>query len=107
MGAIPLATLICYIFFFAMGMGPIPWLVNGELFAPEIKGPANGITVTTNWIVLFAITKTFPTIAADLGPNYAFYMYSAFLALCAIFVRFFVPETRGKTLQQIQEELSA
>lgn len=104
--AIPLATLICYIFFFAAGMGPIPWLVNGELFSPDVKGVSSGICVTVNWVVLFTITKTFPTITKNLGAHYAFYMYSFFMAVCVIFVKYFIPETRGKTLQQIQEELS-
>lgn len=80
-------------------------MINGELFSPEIKGLANGITIATNWILLFVITKTLPMMITGWGAHYTFYTYSIFMFLCIIFVRFCVPETRGKTLEQIQEEL--
>ncbi|XP_031355032.1 facilitated trehalose transporter Tret1-2 homolog isoform X2 [Photinus pyralis] len=105
--AIPLGSLIAYAFTFSMGMGPILWMINGELFAPDVKGLANGITMTSNWILLSTVTKSFPIMMNNMGPNYTFYLFAASMFLCAIFVKFFVPETRGKTLEQIQSDLSS
>ncbi|KAF5293484.1 hypothetical protein FQA39_LY02969 [Lamprigera yunnana] len=107
MNYIPLLTLIVFALGFALGLGPIPWMVNGELFAQEVKGIANGITISSNWIFLFIVTKTLPTIMQDFGPHIAFYFFSACMAACIVFIHFCIPETRGKTLEQIQIELNS
>ncbi|KAF5269614.1 hypothetical protein FQR65_LT05953 [Abscondita terminalis] len=60
MDYIPLTSLIVFSIGFALGLGPVLWLVNGELFSHDVKGVANGITISTNWIFLFIVTKTFP-----------------------------------------------
>ncbi|XP_025836275.1 facilitated trehalose transporter Tret1-like isoform X2 [Agrilus planipennis] len=106
MDLIPLASMISYFIFFAVGLGPIPWLINGELFSSEIKGPANGITIATNWTMLFLVTKSFPVMLDKMEPQYTFYSFAALMVLCLVFIRFCVPETRGKTLPDIQVELS-
>ncbi|KAB0793556.1 hypothetical protein PPYR_13176 [Photinus pyralis] len=107
MGAIPLASTVIYACFFSTGLGPVPWMVNGELFAPAIKGLANGITITSNWLCLFLITKTLPVMMEEVGPHYTFYSYAVCMVLCVIFIKFYVPETRGKSLEQIQNELKS
>ncbi|KAK5640893.1 hypothetical protein RI129_009440 [Pyrocoelia pectoralis] len=104
---IPLGSLIIYAFTFSMGMGPILWMINGELFAPDVKGLANGITMTSNWILLSTVTKSFPIMMNNMGPNYTFYLFSLSMFACAVFVKFCVPETRGKSLEQIQSDLSS
>ncbi|KAK4874421.1 hypothetical protein RN001_013781 [Aquatica leii] len=106
-GYIPLASLIVYAFAFSVGLGPILWMINGELFAPNVKGIANGITMTTNWGFLSIVTKSFPIVMSSIGPHFTFYLFSLSMFGCAIFIRFFVPETRGKSLEQIQIELES
>lgn len=102
-----IACIIVLIISFALGMGPIPWMVNSELFNDEVKGIANGLTITTSWTMMALVTKTFPTLLEVLGNSGAFYTYGICTGVSIVFVYFFVPETRGKSLQQIQKELSA
>ncbi|KAF5269622.1 hypothetical protein FQR65_LT05961 [Abscondita terminalis] len=104
---LPLASLIVYAFMFSVGLGPILWMINGELFAPNVKGLANGIIMTSNWGFLSIVTKFFPIVMERFGPNYTFYTFSLCMFACAAFIRFFVHETRGKSLEQIQIELSS
>ncbi|XP_031354436.1 facilitated trehalose transporter Tret1-like isoform X2 [Photinus pyralis] len=105
MNVIPLVSVVVYSFMFAIGLGPVSYLVYGELFAPEVKGLAIGVTITTNWTCLFIITKTLPGMMDDMGPHVPFYMYSVLVMTGTIFIKFFIPETKGKTLSQIQMEL--
>ncbi|KAB0793557.1 hypothetical protein PPYR_04882 [Photinus pyralis] len=105
MGAIPLASTMVYACAFSAGLGPVLWMVNGELFSPAVKGIANGITITANWVCLFIITKTMPVMMDDVGPHITFYFYAACMFFCVIFIKFCVPETRGKSLEEIQNEL--
>ncbi|KAF5293483.1 hypothetical protein FQA39_LY02968 [Lamprigera yunnana] len=107
MNYIPLLTLIAFSIGFTLGLGPIPWMVNGELFLHEIKGIANGITITLNWVFLFMVTKTLPTAMEEFGHHIPFYFFSVCMAVCIVFIYFCIPETRGKTLEQIQIELNA
>ncbi|KAK5640897.1 hypothetical protein RI129_009444 [Pyrocoelia pectoralis] len=106
MNVVPLVSIVVYSFMFAVGLGPMPYMIYGELFAPEVKGLAIGITTTTNWTCLFIITKTLPVMMSDMGPHVPFYMYSAMVMTSVIYVKFFIPETKGKSLQEIQLELS-
>ncbi|KAF5293482.1 hypothetical protein FQA39_LY02967 [Lamprigera yunnana] len=107
LGVVPLGSLIVYAFTFSLGLGPILWMINGELFAPNVKGLANGITMTTNWIFLSVVTKSFPIMMTNIGPHNTFYFFACCMFSCVIFIKFCVPETRGKTLEQIQIELNA
>ncbi|KAK4874425.1 hypothetical protein RN001_013785 [Aquatica leii] len=107
LGFVPLGSLIIYAFTFSLGLGPILWMINGELFAPNVKGLANGITMTTNWIFLSVVTKSFPIMMTNIGPHCTFYFFACCMFACVLFIKFFVPETRGKTLEQIQIELNA
>ncbi|KAF5269612.1 hypothetical protein FQR65_LT05951 [Abscondita terminalis] len=103
---IPLISLLVYGVGFTIGIGPLVWLINGELLPPKIKGVTSGITLSANCISLFIVTKTFPIMMQDINQYFPFYFYALCMALCLIFVQFCVPETKGKTLDQIQIELS-
>ncbi|KAF5293480.1 hypothetical protein FQA39_LY02965 [Lamprigera yunnana] len=106
-GYMPLVSLVIYAFSFSMGLGPILWMLYGELFAPDVKGLANGITMSTNWGFSTVVTKCFPIMVVNIGPHYTFYLFSLCMFACSVFIKFCVPETRGKTLDQIQSELSS
>ncbi|KAF5269616.1 hypothetical protein FQR65_LT05955 [Abscondita terminalis] len=104
---IPLVCMIIHSVTFAFGLGPIPWLMNGDLFPHEVKGVANGIIIFSNWIFLFVVTKTFPISMEDIGRCFPFYFYSMCMVICLMFINYCIPETRGKTLDQIQVELNS
>ncbi|KAK5640899.1 hypothetical protein RI129_009446 [Pyrocoelia pectoralis] len=103
---IPIGSFTIFSLAFAVGLGPVLWMINGELFPHEIKGVANGITISTNWIFTFIVTKTFPIAMVDLGAQYSFYFFAICMAVCIVFIKFCVPETKGKTLEEIQIELN-
>lgn len=86
---------------FAMGWGPIPWLLMSEIFPLHAKGVATGVCVLTNWLMAFLVTKEFSSLMAVLRPHGAFWLASAFCAGSVLFTWLCVPETKGKTLEQI------
>ncbi|XP_063604196.1 facilitated trehalose transporter Tret1-like [Penaeus indicus] len=103
---LPLVSFMVYVVAFSLGWGPIPWLFMGEALPVKIRGPAASIVTALNWSCTFVITKTFPGMVELIGPSYVFYMFTAIMTLATLFAFFLVPETRGKTLEEIEEELS-
>lgn len=106
LGALPLGSLVLYIVAFSLGFGPVPWMITGELFAPEVKGVASGLAVMVNWFLVFVVTFSFPIMNSKLGGHVTFYVFAAVMAAGTAFVRLVVPETRGKTVQEIQAILN-
>lgn len=103
---VPLISLVLFVVCFSVGFGPVPWMLMAELFPPEIKGIASGLAVLVNWSSAFLITFSFPVIKLHFGEHVAFYSIAAVNAFATIFTYFGVPETRGKSLQEIQEVLN-
>lgn len=73
----------------------------GELFAADIKGIAGSAAGTFNWILAFVVTKTFSNILTAIGIGPTFWLLSVFSVLGTVFVFFVVPETKGKSLLEI------
>ncbi|OWK10416.1 SLC2A8, partial [Cervus elaphus hippelaphus] len=86
---------------FAVGWGPIPWLLMSEIFPLPVKGVATGVCVLTNWFMAFLVTKEFSSLMEVLRPYGAFWLASAFSFFGVLFTLACVPETKGKTLEQI------
>lgn len=97
-----LTSMGLFITGFALGWGPIPWLVMSEIFPTKVRGIASSICVLTNWGSAFIITKTFQNLMGLLTSAGTFWLFSAMCALNVIFTIICVPETKGKTLEQIQ-----
>ena len=106
MSWLPLASLIIYVVAFSLGWGPIPWLFMGEALPAKIRGPAASLVTAFNWTCTFIITKTFPQLLTDLGAFGVFFMFGVVMIFGLIFSYFFVPETKGLTLEQIEAKLS-
>lgn len=102
LGWLPIVALCLYIVVFSLGFGPIPWLMVGELFAPDIKGVAGSAAGSFSWIFAFAVTKSFASVQAAIGAGPTFFLLAAFSVVGTIFVWFVVPETKGKSLADIQ-----
>lgn len=105
LGWLPIAAMCIFIVMFSFGFGPVPWLMMGELFAQDIKGFAAALAGTTNWLLAFLITKTFTSLRVSLGSGGTFWLFSGLTILGAVFVFMFLPETKGKSLAEIQEIL--
>ena len=105
LGWLPVCALCLYVIMFALGFGPVPWLMIGELFASDIKGVASSIAASTCWLLAFIVTKTYANLKVALGTGETFWLFSAISLLGVAFVFFFVPETKGKSLNEIQDML--
>jgi SP family facilitated glucose transporter-like MFS transporter 8 len=105
-GWIPLGCVVIFIIVFSLGFGPIPWMMMGELFAPDVKGVASAMAVMFNWTLVFLVTKTFPLMKDNLGGDVSFWFFGGWMAVCTVYVIWQVPETKGKTNAQIQMLLS-
>uniref|UniRef100_A0A1B6MT94 Major facilitator superfamily (MFS) profile domain-containing protein n=1 Tax=Graphocephala atropunctata TaxID=36148 RepID=A0A1B6MT94_9HEMI len=103
---VPLSSVALYIIIFSLGFGPIPWMMTGELFAPDVKGPSTGIAVGLNWLLVFIVTKTFAPLKSLLGMGITFGIFGAICAVGVLFVLIMVPETKGKSLDEIQQILA-
>lgn len=106
LGWLPLTSLVLYMITFAIGYGPIPWLMMGELFLPDFKGIATAITVMTNWLIAFIITKTFGSMIATWGMDGTFWVFSGCMVLATVYVAMMLVETKGKSVTEIQTWLN-
>lgn len=104
---LPLISVCVFIILFSLGFGPIPWMMMGEIFAPEVKGIAASSACLFNWLMAFIVTKFYDDLNKAVNIAGTFWIFSAICAIGIFFVFFLVPETKGKTLQQIQLELGA
>jgi sugar porter (SP) family MFS transporter len=98
-----LAAIGCY----AMSLAPVTWVVISEIFPNRIRGAAMSVAVTALWIACFVLTYTFPLLNRKLGPAWTFRLYAAICVVGFLFILRRLPETKGKTLEQIERELSA
>lgn len=102
LGWLPLTSLILFIATFAVGAGPMPWLMFGEILPARVKGPGGSVASFTNWFLAFIVTLTFVDIQEAIGSSGAFWMFGGFCVLGIFFTLFLLPETKGKTPEQIQ-----
>lgn len=94
-----------YIICFAFSLGAILWLVVSEIFPLEVRATAMGVAVFSCWLWNFAVSSTFLTLLNYLGPSTTFFMYAAMCVFSIIFCYYKVPETKGVTLEQIEENI--
>ncbi|XP_069690031.1 facilitated trehalose transporter Tret1-like isoform X2 [Periplaneta americana] len=106
LGWLPLVCVTLFIIVFSLGFGPLPWMMMAELFAPRVKGNASSVAVCTNWTLVFLVTFSFGKLVAGLGEHTTFWIFAAICACATVFVWRLVPETKGKSLDEIQRLLS-
>ncbi|XP_030554116.1 facilitated trehalose transporter Tret1-2 homolog [Drosophila novamexicana] len=104
-GWLPMAAICIFVFGLSMGFGPVPWLIMAEMFAEDVKPICGAIVATCSWLFAFCVTKVFPLCLQDLGPSTTFWGFCVISFLAIIFVIFVVPETKGKSLDEIQQLL--
>ena len=91
---------------YAMSLAPITWVVISEIFPNRIRGAAMSVAVLSLWIACTALTLTFPYLKKGLGAHGAFWTYGAICVLGFVVIKLKLPETKGKTLEAIERELS-
>lgn len=102
---IPLIATCVFLVMFSIGFGPIPWMFISEIFPPNTKGPASSIASFFNWNCAFAVSFGFPIIKELLHSDLTFWMFAAISGAGAAFVLMFVPETKGRTVDEVQRIL--
>jgi MFS family permease len=103
--AVAIAALVIYTCSFAIGLGPVFWLMISEIYPQRVRGTAMSVASLANWAANFVVTISFLTLLSAIGGTGVFSLF-AFLTLVAVwfFVRR-VPETKGRSLQAIEADL--
>uniref|UniRef100_A0A336LSW6 Facilitated trehalose transporter Tret1 n=1 Tax=Culicoides sonorensis TaxID=179676 RepID=A0A336LSW6_CULSO len=104
-GWLPLASFVIFVVGFSLGFGPIPWLMMGEILPARIRGSAASVATGFNWLCTFVVTKTFVDMVATIGSHGAFWLFGSFCVVSLFFVIFYVPETQGQSLEDIERKM--
>jgi sugar porter (SP) family MFS transporter len=96
-------SLMAYVGSFAISLGPIFWLLISEIYPLKIRNSAEGLAATFNWGANLLITLTFLTLVEKLGPSGTFWIYGISAIAAGVFSYFYVPETKGRSLEEIEE----
>jgi len=104
-GIAVLALVVTAIAIFAMSLGPIVWVILSEIFPNRIRGAAMALATFSLWTACFVLTYTFPLLNKSLGAAGTFWVYSGICLLGFIFIIIKLPETKGKSLEEIENTL--
>ncbi len=102
LGVVTLVALIVFIVSFAFSLGPVTWTVINEIYPGDIRGRAVAVATATNWGAAFLVSEFFLSIVKAIGQAYTFWLLAAFCALGLVWVYVGVPETRGRSLEEIE-----
>jgi len=105
MGLYALISANAYIAFFAFTWGPIMWVMLGEMFPNQFRGAALAVCGLIHWSSNFTITMTFPILLGSIGLGLSYGIYAAFGLIAFFFVRNFVKETKGRTLEDMSRDV--
>lgn len=105
-GWLPVTSLVGFILFYCIGFGPLPFTILGEMFSPDIKSMASSFAVSACWIVDFGVTKCFLPLEQYVGNYGNFWIFGAFCVIAFVFTWVFVFETKGLSLDEIQDRLN-
>jgi SP family xylose:H+ symportor-like MFS transporter len=103
-----LCFILSYIGFFALSVGPVTWVILAEIFPTRIRGRAMAIATVCLWIANYVVSQTFPMmdenawLVEKFHSAFPFWVYGGFCVVLAVFVWRLVPETKGKTLEEIE-----
>lgn len=106
LGWLPITSILLFIVFFSIGFGPVPWIIMAELFTEDVKSVAGSIAGTSNWLSAFLVTKLFPVLKNSIGSAPTFWIFTVIAVIAFVYSLLCVPETKGKTLLEIQHILA-
>jgi MFS family permease len=96
-----LAAIACY----SMSLAPVTWVVISEIFPNRIRGAAMAVAVAALWLACFLLTYAFPLLNAKLGAAGTFWLYAGICVAGFVFIFFKLPETKNKSLEEIERDL--
>jgi SP family galactose:H+ symporter-like MFS transporter len=100
---VAIGGLSIYVACFAFGLGPIFWLLISEIYPLKVRGAAMSAVTVTNWAMNLIVAVTFLSLVSFIGHAFTFWLYGLIAIGAWIFFYKLVPETKGKTLEQIEE----
>ncbi len=107
-GLVGIVTLVCLALFiaaFAVSWGPIVWVMLGEIFPLKVRGSAMAVATVLLWSANFVVSLSFPVLLEALGLGWLFLGYALIGLVALLFVRYFVTETKGRSLEKIESDL--
>ncbi|KAL5219254.1 hypothetical protein ABZP36_019938 [Zizania latifolia] len=104
--ALALTGILVYIAAYSIGMGPVPWVVMSEIFSIDMKAIGGSLVTLVSWLGSFAISYSF-SFLMDWSSSGTFFVFSAASLITILFVATLVPETKGRTLEEIQDSLKS
>jgi sugar porter (SP) family MFS transporter len=102
-GIVTMLALVVFITCFAFSMGPVVWTVINEIFPGYIRGRAVAVATAVNWGATFLVSQTFLTLIGAIGNTLTFWLFALFCGVSWIWIYYRVPETKGQTLEHIQQ----
>ena len=100
--------MLGYIAFFAMSVGPVVWVVLAEIFPTRVRGRALAASTFCLWVANYVVSQTFPMmdenpwLVKTFNHGFPFFLYAAFCVVLVAVTALLVPETKGKTLEEIE-----
>jgi SP family arabinose:H+ symporter-like MFS transporter len=104
-GLVPVVLVVAAIACYCYSLAPITWVILSEIFPNRIRGGAMSVSVMSLWLGNFVLSQTFPVLYENFGLARCFWIYAAICCLGFIFILFKLPETKGRTLEQIERGL--
>ncbi|WP_180540517.1 sugar porter family MFS transporter [Nevskia soli] len=102
LGWVSIASLMAFVGSYALGLGPVFWLILSEIYPLRIRGRAMSVGTAVNWTGNLVVALTFLTLTKALGKPGTFWLFGVVTLAAWFFAFFLVPETKGKTLEQIE-----
>jgi len=102
-GLVTVLALVVFIASFAFSMGPIVWTIISEIYPNRVRGRAMAVATAVNWFAAFLVAEFFLSLVDAIGESTTFFLFAALCIVTYVFVHRWVPETKGKSLEEIQE----
>jgi SP family galactose:H+ symporter-like MFS transporter len=102
-GIVTVLALVVFIASFAFSMGPIVWTLISEIYPNRVRGRAISVATAANWLAAFVVAQFFLSLVDAIGESTTFFLFAALCVVSFVFVWYLVPETKGRSLEEIQE----
>jgi sugar porter (SP) family MFS transporter len=102
-GIFALVGMVIFIGSFAFSLGPVVWTVINEVFPSHVRGRGVAVATAVNWLAAWLVAQTFLSLVDAITTQGTFLLFAGFCAITFAFVKWFVPETKGKTLEEVQQ----
>ncbi|WP_226021813.1 sugar porter family MFS transporter [Halomicrobium salinisoli] len=98
-------SLMLFVAFFAIGLGPVFWLLASEIYPLSVRGSAMGLVTVANWLANLIVSLAFPMLRSSVGQSWTFWLFGACSVVALAFSYRYVPETKGRSLEAIEADL--